>query len=455
MSLIDRVCVCVCQVVIEAEPATVAVAHIMLDQNIPAGLWLNLVTLKDCDLATDYTSAQWVHARNLPAAVETCAFPAWAGSFVFSKGTDIVADFLDSSRLIISPWSTAMSKASLVQEEEEEEEPKMKKKKTTKQQSARRRGKKTGNPKNKPAKKRNRELVNSEDTKDQDTKMAALLAQSQAQEAKITAELEVFRRQAERDALKKGWQAERKPDDDNLAIELTELRRNAMAAEIRKEVKSEFKAKKAKLQQKVENVEDSSSIAQEKLLASHTDRIKDLLATNTASNQRREDYEANRQQLQGPDGHWQQQQGPGSNWQRQQLQCPSGQWQQQQGPSGQGQQLEGPANFGSSSKVQVSGSSSKGQVVIGSGSNSKGQAVSGSRSKGQTKIGSNSKGQTARGTSSKGQAMASGSKGETSSSDSSRNCKGQAGGSSKGQPSGSSSRMSMVTTTMVHHTQVG
>ena len=342
MSLIDRVCVCVCQVVIEAEPATVAVAHIMLDQNIPAGLWLNLVTLKDCDLATDYTSAQWVHARNLPAAVETCAFPAWAGSFVFSKGTDIVADFLDSSRLIISPWSTAMSKASLVQEEEE---PKMKKKKTTKQQSARRRGKKTGNPKNKPAKKRNRELVNSEDTKDQDTKMAALLAQSQAQEAKITAELEVFRRQAERDALKKGWQAERKPDDDNLAIELTELRRNAMAAEIRKEVKSEFKAKKAKLQQKVENVEDSSSIAQEKLLASHTDRIKDLLATNTASNQRREDYEANRQQLQGPDGHWQQQQGPGSNWQRQQLQCPSGQWQQQQGPSGQGQQLQGSGQY--------------------------------------------------------------------------------------------------------------
>ena len=195
----------------------------MLDQQIPAGLWLNLVALEDDGAVPHHNSAQWVHTKHLPVAVEACAFPAWAEAFVFDKAADIVADFLSGSRVMESSWSTALSKASLVPEEKEEE---VKKKKTKKQSARVTRCSKKKSDKNE--KKRNREVGG-------------------VQETKVTAELAAYRRQEERATLKKAWEAERKAGDDRIAVELEGLRRQKVEAEIRKEVKSEFKIKKAKL----------------------------------------------------------------------------------------------------------------------------------------------------------------------------------------------------------------
>ena len=117
-----RVCMCNCQVLLDSEPTIVAVAHIVLDQTIPAALWLNLVSSESQESPPTYNSSRWVHTKNLPEVVEICAFPSWARSFVLPTAADVVADFLTSERLKESVWSTALAKAKLVVEDEEEDE---------------------------------------------------------------------------------------------------------------------------------------------------------------------------------------------------------------------------------------------------------------------------------------------------------------------------------------------
>ena len=285
-----RVCMCNCQVLLDSEPTIVAVAHIVLDQTIPAALWLNLVSSESQESPPTYNSSRWVHTKNLPEVVEICAFPSWARSFVLPTAADVVADFLTSERLKESVWSTALAKAKLVvedeeeeeeegeEEEEEEEEPTGTRAPVQKPQAKR----KSRGSRRKPAKRPRAGAVASGN--DGPTQMetasnkiaAAELARYKAAEAKMVSEIAAYKRLDARANFRAEFEAEKQPSYDKDQEELVELRKAKLAAEIRTELKLEFKVKKKKLNQQLENSQEITTIAREGHQAEQAERIKDL-----------------------------------------------------------------------------------------------------------------------------------------------------------------------------------
>ena len=99
--------------------------------------------------------------------------------------------------------------------------------------------------------------------------------------------------------MKAVWEGERQHADDQKSAELAQLRKLAMANEVRREVKMEYKAKKAKLVQRVENEVEGASIAKERVQAEKDDRIKDLQLSLQQTRDHQQ-QEPGRQQQQAP-----------------------------------------------------------------------------------------------------------------------------------------------------------
>ena len=325
-----------------------AVTHIVLDQTIPAGLWLNLVSKhgeEGRETPSNGCHEQWVHTKNLPPVVEICAFPSWAQPFVLPSAADVVADFLGSTRAKESTWALTLCKAKLVvveeEEEEEEEEEKEEEEEEIEQKPTKTRtpakrtlAKRALRGSGSKPKKRLRAgaVVSGDDGPGSapiEIKIAAELARYKAAEAQMASEIASYKHKEARVKMRAELETEMKPSYDKNQEELVALRKHKMAAEIRAKLKEEFKEKKQKLNQQLEHSQERTAIIQERHQAEQAERIKDL--------QRSKSKEQPRQQ-QGP-GQWEQLQGPGQ-W----VQQGPGQWAQLQGP-GQWAQLQGPGQW--------------------------------------------------------------------------------------------------------------
>jgi hypothetical protein len=119
--------------------------------------------------------------------------------------------------------------------------------------------------------------------KEHRTELAARLAESAAGAAKwretsdkMAEELGQYKQQETLAGMKAAWVEERQHGEDETKAEIASLRREAMKTLLRAEIKTEFKAKKAKLQERMEGHVESASIAKERVAAEKDDRIKDL-----------------------------------------------------------------------------------------------------------------------------------------------------------------------------------
>ena len=147
-------------------------------------------------------------------------------------------------------------------------------------------------------KKRKRGEVSAEDDEDLPATEDNMKMKMIAAEKKLA----VYKLQEERRAIKASLEAERQPSVALVNAELAELRRKVLEAEIQSkitagikakkaETKNKFKAKKAKMRQKLEELEDGRSLARENHQASSDAHIKNLMDINLSSAYQQASYQ--------------------------------------------------------------------------------------------------------------------------------------------------------------------
>ena len=129
----------------------------------------------------------------------------------------------------------------------------------------------------------------------------------QAAEAKMVSEIAAYKHLEARANFRAELEAEKQPSYDKDQEELVELRKAKLAAEIRTELKLEFKVKKKKLNQQLENSQEITTIAREGHQAEQAERIKDLKLSISKEHPQPTEQVYGRQMV-GP-GQWAQQQG--------------------------------------------------------------------------------------------------------------------------------------------------
>ena len=104
----------------------------------------------------------------------------------------------------------------------------------------------------------------------------AAAAQWKKTSDKMEKELGLYKEKDVLAGMKTAWVEERRSGDNQTQAELASLRNEALKNKLRAEIKTEYKAKKAKLREQVESYEESASIAKDQVQAEKDDRIKDL-----------------------------------------------------------------------------------------------------------------------------------------------------------------------------------
>ena len=312
-----------------------ALAHIVLDQNSRACLWL-CFALGDSDGST-FTGTRWLAARYLPRQVESVPFPNAARGLVLGHNKDVVEDFVEQHGAPFTPWAADLSKVTLrLVEMKETASP-------------------CSKPEGRPRKKRRHRSTNPEPSDDdmpdpggqdndqngataaaikavgkleeaqriRDTDsamkqtqhnidMAKQLAQSQTDVAAMTLLNQQFVDKETEAALRRKWDDDRQPQDNIQAALLSSLKEKMLETEMRETLKMDFKDKKKNMKKQIE-------IFQQKATDATNARLQDLQQAVSTTNQ------SNAQPPQQ-----QPYQQPYEQWQPQQQQLSYQQWQQQQ-----------------------------------------------------------------------------------------------------------------------------